>query len=271
MRARDQFVERAFSRRLGRRIGRGGSSTPKAAAPNFTDLFLGSGSSKDVWFDADSFTQSAGNITALVDQKDASHTWPVSGTVAVPSADSALNNALSCAFTGTQFALSSRANTDWTFLHNGSGMTLVHVHVKTSDTLAILFATSGNPTSGNGLDTYVSTTSTYTSRASNALGAGGGPVTTGWPNAGAFSLCMRSALSAPTQYELRRNGSVLSSGAYGGAPSPAAASFGLTLGRSGGSGFIGRWAATYVFHRYLSAVEMGVVSAWTLAKYGLSS
>jgi hypothetical protein len=218
----------------------------------FEDLYAAG----DTWFEADLYSTSGSNVTAFIDHMDVTHLWAVTGTIANPAVDAGLGNALSVTMNGTPYATSSRATTEWSYLHQAA-MTFTHVHVKTSDAVNVLFATSDNPGGGNGIDTYVSAASTYTSRAQNVLGASA-PVTTGWTNA-AYALRIQHA---PSAYVLARNGSTLSSGAYGGAVGVSNAAYPLQLGRTTSS-FIGRWGASFAHRRSLAAPDLAVSVSYT--------
>lgn len=144
---------------------RGGAG--KSPIPAFATLF--SAASNDLRFDGTSFTQSAGNLVALVDRISGTRVLNVSaGTVAQPAVNAGFNNAPTISFTGTQSLDSGDTAAFWSFLSDTTQCEWFCGFRMTSTSLGVILSTGAASTSNIGFQFYANAGTTQLDMANNA-------------------------------------------------------------------------------------------------------
>lgn len=248
-----------------------------SAAPAAEDVQLAS-LKPFSWLRADSVQVAGSTVAALVDKAKAGHALTqgtVSAQCAAPAAELALNGQPALSFTGTQFYDSSGPLADWAFLHNGNGGEIVTVLVAgTAGVNSTFFSTCDVATAQPGVH----------SSAILSSGGFGHTVQNGATRTQTFSALaptpQGTALyldhsygegASPKMAASRNAGSPWASTSTTAAPSSAAPSNPLRIGRSHGAtlpyGANLQWAETIVFDRVLSNAERRVLREYLAARY----
>ncbi len=228
------------------------------------------------WLRADSYNVSSGKVTAFVDKAQPGHVMQQStpaNQVATPAPNAALNGQLSAAFvtaSATNYTSSLPASA-WTFLHDGSGATVIFLWVpNTATQFQTCWATlAGTTTPGAMLENV--------SNASNGIGhfvGGSGVVAVNRSTAGSFTVgaatYFETSLSAAA-WRTAQKGTQTGTGAPGTLSSAAPANT-LALGRRANgteAASIG-FGDLLIFNRVLTAPERATFAAYALARYGIS-
>lgn len=263
-----------MSRRPSRRPNRFmPSAGPAALAGRFQALFSG-GASR---FDADRYTTSGGNVVAFVDYADPTHALAVdTGTLANPTADATVNNALTATFSAHR-CRSSRAASTWRYLHDGTGCEAYCVAVPVSIAAGqkVFLATNPNTViaGDTGAEVFGSADVAVLGIANNGAYpiafSVGSSLAAGTPTV----LGYASATSQAPDCIFRRRSATISSGDYGSAVAAGVdptATLGLGADTAGGRFGNFRFAALYLWPRVLTANERSTVFQWIQAKYGIA-
>lgn len=223
----------------------------------------------DYQFRADTATLAGGNVATVLNRRGAD-SMIVGGTIAAPIADSSFGGAQALTTSGAQHMQSSLAASDWKFLHDGTGCTVVHVYqasnVTTYRTLSATLLSS------TGHDFYA------------VAGANGPPEARVYdgsvflfdsigvePDTSPTYACMMHG-GTPLKRTLSRRESVVVSGAYTGAPPSANPDITLRLlGGNGPFGFIGKWCETLIWRRVMSHDEWQTVREYMAARYAIAA
>lgn len=241
-------------RACGRRGGlRRNTGVSRSVDEQFRSLFT----SGSVWLDADSVTTSGANLSTVVDRMDAAHSLSVgAGTLAAPAAHADYGGKACLSFTGTQHIVSNRAASAWNFLHNGTGVTLIHVLTPTSAGTCLISATRTNTAVGH--HAYWSSARTFWSITDAA--------TTQIVN---LNVDAQFVSGTPTVYcgtwqdgvspeaTLRTKSVTVQTGSSSGPPTPNNADGTLTIGAqvSGITKASMRWRATYILPYVVTAAQ----------------
>lgn len=255
---------------LGKKLGTDlGSVMPLPLTPDQSILAL----SPFSWMEASSYTESGGKVTAFLDRARVGHIFAqanASQQVATPVADATFNGALSATFVRLSVTsyTSSLPASDWRFLHNGAGMhVFMPVAMTIPGTAGVLW---GTRISGEGMQTGNSANvfNIYAQNAAAGWVILADPI--GTANTSAVCLTWRHGTSASPQWSLAKSGVVMSSAAYGAAPSNTGPNGTLHIGANGSGGGNGdfRTPGVLIFDRVLTVPEVATVSAALLAKYG---
>lgn len=267
------------------RRGRGRrADVAKSIAQRFYSLFLG-GSTGDYRFEAGSYTVSGSNAASFIDMISGTRSLAQAtgaNQCLIPTANADLNNQLTASFSGSMWYDSTESASNWSFRHNGTGYTEVVVFRPTSAlAVGILHATvrsqDVNTTTGSILGYRTSGTNGVYWRVCN--GTGTRPVeqdsmaSAGVSNGTATYIVTSYGSSASPNAVAALKSTTLFSGAQGGTPSAGAPSATLKLGANGLTndfGFVGEWAATYIFKRALNATERSVVQSYIQQRYRIA-
>lgn len=235
------------------------------------------------WLRADSFTQSAGKVTAFVDKANGSH-WMMQGTsanqVVTPAPDAGFKNQLTATFVRTSATryTSSLAASTWTFAHSGSGCTIINVVRPIDSNASRWLMTKGTSATeiGINISSFINGAPTVgsfgvqnaTTIVINVISQG-----TSILNVPTYMIDTYLEGATPNEWSHEVLGSPVRTGVSSAAPAVTAPAATLTLGNlpTGGtaSALNGQWAESTLFNRVLSAGELNVVKAYLASQYGL--
>jgi hypothetical protein len=222
------------------------------------------------WLRADSVNLSGANTTQLRNRAlGATDVFSIAGTLAAPSADSAICGQSSLTLTGGQHATSTRPASDFNFLHQQ--FDVFHVFVPTAiSNYHVLHSTgfaAGNWSQTSwgvaGLvssDVYGTSTGTHAAVIPT-------PITAGVPFASNGSFSNAAGLAAT-------NNAGVGAGdftAFTGGLATAAGTLRLWAQGNGAFPMQGRWAETIIFNRVLSALERQLVREYIQSRYGIAA
>lgn len=234
----------------------------------------------DSWFDASYYVVDgvSGKVSDFVDYVDPSHTLrqaTSANQVAAPSADAALANALTATFSGSQWYTSTRSASSWTYLHDGTGFEATTVLTPTSTpALQAVWATRTGGGVVVGCQHYFAGTTLSMAVGNGTANIfGPNPTTSAGQVSAGSSTYFTASYSEGSSPEgsIRKNGTVVASGASLAAPSASAAASTLRFGAfSDGSPLNARVRSKCFFRRVLSAAHRTIVQQWIQRETGLS-
>ncbi len=226
-------------------------------------------------YDSSNYTLSGANLSTIPNRGSAGGQMTVvAGTIAEPSADSALLGEKSWIAPGGQTIQSSLAASAFKFLHDGTGCHTFCVYVPTVAATRGVWATRSFAGTEVGAGVFYQSTSSFNCQTANGTanlyihaGANGStPINTG-------ALLEHSYLEgAPTEaFTYRNGGALINSGNTAAAPSAADPTSTLRMGDSAGSSVSGqgRYARWIGFARVLSASEQATVRSLLTTRYGV--
>ncbi len=220
---------------------------------------------------------SGGNVVSVPNEGFAGGQLNVNaGTLAAPTADAALNNAVSIAFTGSQSVVSSLPASEFIFGHNGSNCTMLLVASISAVNSGLRAVTLNAATSGTpGFSLFFTTGTTSANdfvgcavadglASPNLLQSHNAPGSMG----GHIARVQLTAAGSTTW----RDGALIGSLSPARAFSTAAPIVGVVIGRTQATTgvFVSntRFAELLMFDRLLSAPEIAAIDAEYLATYG---
>lgn len=264
-------------RRFTRRVG-DGTHARRTVVADFAELFV----SGDYRFEASGYTLSGSNASNFYNKLDATKTLAQAtgaNQAAAPVASERFNGKLVATFTGSTRYDSNEAASAWRSLHDGTGSTTVHVFRPTSAiALAVLSSTfrSQDFATNTGSIVGYRTSGTPGTFYRVAKSVAGGVVDSDV----AASIAANSATyiitsyqeSVSPEYAVWLKSRLVTSGSSLAAPAAGDPTATFKLGANGVTndlGFVGEWAATYIFKRNLSALDLSTVRKFIAYEFGI--
>jgi hypothetical protein len=222
----------------------------------------------DFWFDCDRVVIGSGNVTDFQDYIDPTHyaSQATSGNqCSAPSALSTLKNNLVVTSTGTKFYQSNRASSAFTWMHNGTGCTLMSVFDPINAVSATIVCNIFTLT-GIGLSTRTRPAGTNVVRAGISNNSFGNVIAhQDLSLTGSAPHCMtvlHSTASSP-DFSLRGNGSSVFTGDYLSTPTTSDSGTTLSLlGATTSGGLDGRFRGAWGWRRVLTAQELAIADQY---------
>jgi hypothetical protein len=247
---------------------------PRGTAARFRALFRTDPVGvMDAWIDAGSTSNISSKVYGLIDRIDPSHLF-VQSTASIqsplPVADASMANALTIALVAASWYESTRAKAAWQRFTNGTGAEVTTVFAPTSLHTGMLIGNSDLADVG---------TIAFFSFLTSAPA-----INTGVYNAGSVAFQKASgayATNVPTYYTdawLMPNAehflkeTALPVTAVTGTPATGTPTYAMRMGgaSTGNYWLQGRWRASYLFHRVLTAAERAVRQAFIVADTGIT-
>jgi hypothetical protein len=237
--------------------------TVSAGRPVFTaDLYVIDGGS--------------GKVRAVADHNDPELHWLDQANTTLqcvlPAGHADYAGKLCLTYTGSQRYLSNRAAAAWNLPHESGGFTEISVFTPTATGgFSMLWATcsAGNQ---NGANIYHNTVDLkldmHKLGGPQVIAGSLGAVGFGTPTYATF----RHGAAQTPNWELRRKGTLVSSGAYAAAPGTGAASHALISGdNTGPTRWVGRMRAPYMEFPLLTNNELALVQQYILQDTGIAA
>lgn len=254
---------------------RGSRELTKKASPTLAQQFQALVASKGgSTFDASRYTPSGGNIANFVCGVDATHTLTVTGTIAAPTAEATLGNALAASFTAAQRATSNKPASFFKCLHDGTGGNLFVALTPTDTSNRCIVATRPISTlAENGfflLHGYGSAQRLgIGSTAAAIVDVTFGSAATA--NVGMLMSYSYAESSSP-KVTARKSGSANNTSAPTGSPDAGDPVATLVLGATSAGSFLSnmRWAQLHFVPGVLSAPELALIHSYMQATTGVT-
>lgn len=225
------------------------------------------------WYRADSgITTVGGAVSSWADQSGKGRTLTQAVGSAQPThvpSNSAFNNQASVSFDGGDTLAHSTAS-DWAFMSNGGGMTLVLV--AKGDAADTIYSFSGTNTTISNVGSSVRTNGVGTmlwDMGNGSVNILGNTVQSNVDDA-LFKIILRYEEGrAGNEYATRYNGGTDSTGNSSAAPSASDPVLPLTFGNFGALTFTGDIAECILYSKYITNVEADSIDGYLLNRYGV--
>ncbi len=224
------------------------------------------------WYRADRLITTVGGAVSIWGDQVGGRTLTQGTGSAQPThvpVTAAFNNQSTISCDGGDSVVAATAS-DWNFMHNGAGMTMVLVAKGAADNTTYSFCGTSTTTTTVGTRLRTSATGNLAWDAGNGTtNLFGGNVLVNADSALFKATVRYEEGRAGNEYATRANGSADTTGNSAAAPSASNATNPLTIGNAGALTLTGNVAELIIYSRYITDAEANAIDAYLLGRYGV--